>query len=145
MKRLLMYAICGFACALLLMTTSFTPASELVWSPINPNFVGGNYLNGTWLLSQAQAQNSHVRDTPGYQRDDPVTEFEDNLNRELLDRLATKILDEAFGEDTGDSVPLKEGVYVVGDYTIVIDTSSTLINIEITNGGSSTVIQVPYY
>jgi len=145
MKRLLMYAICGLACALLLVTTSLAPASELVWSPINPNFVGGNYLNGSWLLSQAQAQNSHVRETAGYQRDDPITEFEDNLNRELLDRLATKILDEAFGEDTEGSVPLKEGVYIVGGYTIVIDTTDTVINIEITNGGASTVIQVPYY
>jgi curli production assembly/transport component CsgF len=143
MKRLLMYAICGLACASLLVTTRLSPASELIWSPINPNFVGGNYLNGSWLLSQAQVQNSHRETTAGYQREDPIAEFEDNLNRELLDRLASKILDEAFGEET--DVPLAEGIYQVGGYTIVVDTTDTLINIEITNGGSSTVIQVPYY
>ena len=31
-------------------------ATELVYTPINPSF-GGNPLNGTWLLNNAQAQN----------------------------------------------------------------------------------------
>ena len=33
-------------------------ATELVYTPINPSF-GGNPLNGTWLLNNAQAQNDY--------------------------------------------------------------------------------------
>ncbi|MBN2314163.1 MAG: curli assembly protein CsgF [Sedimentisphaerales bacterium] len=143
MKKILNDTLFITACILLFALITASPASELVWSPINPNFVGGNYWNGSWLLSQAQAQNSHIRQTASYQEEDLISEFEDNLNRELLDRLATKILDEAFGEDT--DVPLADGTYSVGGNTIVIDTSGSQINIEITNGGSSTTITVPYY
>ncbi len=35
-------------------------ASELVYHPVNPTF-GGNQLNGTFLLSQAQAQGEGVK------------------------------------------------------------------------------------
>ncbi|OHB74530.1 MAG: hypothetical protein A2Z25_05790 [Planctomycetes bacterium RBG_16_55_9] len=132
------------ACTLFLSPASITKASELVWGFINPSFIGGNYLNGSWLLSSAQAQNSHVKSTPGYQREDPITEFEDNLNRELLDRLADKILDEAFGEET--DVPLAEGEYRVGNYVINVTTNGA-INVQIidTTSGGTTTIQIPYY
>ncbi len=33
-------------------------ATELVYTPVNPAF-GGNLLNGTWLLNNAQAQNDY--------------------------------------------------------------------------------------
>jgi curli production assembly/transport component CsgF len=33
-------------------------ATELVYTPVNPAF-GGNPLNGTWLLNNAQAQNDY--------------------------------------------------------------------------------------
>ena len=33
-------------------------ATELVYTPVNPSF-GGNPLNGTWLLNNAQAQNDY--------------------------------------------------------------------------------------
>lgn len=143
MRRIFKHTFFVAVCVLLVALFTTSTATELVWAPINPNFVGGNYLNGSWLLSQAQAQNSHTSETSSYQEDDLITEFEDNLNRELLDRLATKILDEAFGEDT--DVPLAEGTYTVGNNIIVVDTTGSQINIEISNGGSSTVITVPYY
>lgn len=143
MKKTLKHTFFVTVSSFLLVLITASTASEIVWQPINPNFVGGNSFNGSWLLSQAQAQNSHVRDYAGYQREDPITEFEDNLNRELLDRLATKILDEAFGEST--DVPLAEGTYTVGGNTIVIEKSGSQIDIEISNGGSSTTLSVPYY
>lgn len=33
-------------------------ATELVYTPVNPSF-GGNPLNGSWLLNNAQSQNDH--------------------------------------------------------------------------------------
>ena len=38
-------------------------ASEIVYHPVNPNF-GGNPLNGSALLSQAQAQGEGVKSGP---------------------------------------------------------------------------------
>ena len=34
-------------------------ATELVYTPVNPAF-GGNPLNGSWMLNNAQAQNDHT-------------------------------------------------------------------------------------
>lgn len=46
------------ACAVLLTACVQASATELVHTPVNPAF-GGNPLNGTWLLNNAQAQNDH--------------------------------------------------------------------------------------
>jgi curli production assembly/transport component CsgF len=45
-------------CLLGLGSCSLVHATELVYTPINPSF-GGNPLNGTWLLNNAQAQNDY--------------------------------------------------------------------------------------
>jgi curli production assembly/transport component CsgF len=52
MNRLLRTLIIGAGLAL---ATSCASASSLVYTPTNPTF-GGNPLNGTFLLQQAQAQ-----------------------------------------------------------------------------------------
>ena len=41
-----------------LASAAAVQATELVYTPVNPSF-GGNPLNGTWLLNNAQAQNDH--------------------------------------------------------------------------------------
>ena len=46
--------------ALVVSASAPTVASELVYHPVNPTF-GGNPLNGTPLLSQAQAQGEGVK------------------------------------------------------------------------------------
>ena len=49
----------GLTCALLIAACcGQAQATELVYTPVNPSF-GGNPLNGTWLLNNAQAQNDH--------------------------------------------------------------------------------------
>ena len=47
---------CIAAC--LLASACAAQATELVYTPVNPAF-GGNPLNGTWLLNNAQAQNDY--------------------------------------------------------------------------------------
>ena len=54
---------CIAAC--LLASACAAQATELVYTPVNPAF-GGNPLNGTWLLNNAQAQNDY---------DDPDLKF----------------------------------------------------------------------
>ena len=46
------------ALAIHLSLSAYAMSSELVYTPINPSF-GGSALNGSFLLSKAQAQNKH--------------------------------------------------------------------------------------
>ena len=144
MKKMKHYIFCGVVCTLLFVPLGAVIASEIVWAPINPSFVGGNPYNATWLLSSAQAQNKHTEPTAGYRQPDIMEDFENTLNRQLLSRLSTKILDEAFGEES--TTPLQEGTYIVGGYQIDI-TNNGSINVVITDTltGNQTTIQVPYY
>jgi curli production assembly/transport component CsgF len=49
--------------ALIAIASAPAFASEIVYHPVNPNF-GGNPLNGSALLSQAQAQGEGVKSGP---------------------------------------------------------------------------------
>ncbi len=144
MKKMKYYIFCGVLCALLFVPISAVFASEIIWAPINPSFVGGNPYNATWLLASAQAQNRHTEPAATYRQPDLMDDFENTLNRQLLSRLSTKILDEAFGEES--TTPLQEGTYIVGGYEIVITTNGA-INVVITDTltGNQTTVQVPYY
>jgi len=127
----------GVVCALLLTSANVAPASELVYTPINPSF-GGNPLNGQWLLNLAQAQSKFRMER------DPLEDFEERLTRTILARLSRMIIDEAFGEyDEG----LEAGHYEVGSYSVDIGTDEEFITvvIEDTVTGGTTIIKVPYY
>ena len=144
MKKSVMCILWIFICVLFFIPLNIVSATELIWTPINPSFIGGNAFNASWLLSSAQAQNKHVEKTSSYNQTNPMDDFENTLNRQLLSRLTTKILDEAFGEET--TVPLQTGQYIVGDYIIDI-TIDGGINVVITDNltGNQTTVQVPYY
>ena len=77
-----------------------------------------------------------------YSQKDPVQDFKENLNRQILNRLANKIIYTAFGEEE-----LEPGQFKVGDYTIDITTDNTKIKIIIRdpNAGSETSLEIPYY
>ncbi|AOE87538.1 curli assembly protein CsgF [Pseudomonas sp. TCU-HL1] len=80
-------------------------ATELVYTPVNPSF-GGNPLNGTWLLNNAQAQNDH--DDPdasssAASRQSALQRFTSSLESRLLSQLLTNIEDGNTGSLTTDS------------------------------------------
>ncbi|MBE7182814.1 MAG: curli assembly protein CsgF [Methylobacterium mesophilicum] len=50
--------------------TGSAVASELVYRPVNPS-LGGDPLNGNWLLSQATAQSKDSSSSPGFSIDFP--------------------------------------------------------------------------
>ncbi|PCI42123.1 MAG: curli assembly protein CsgF [Moraxellaceae bacterium] len=87
-----------------LLTPASLLASSLIYVPNNPSF-GGNYLNGSVLMNSAQAQNK-LKD-PAQEEDDeisPLEEFNDRLQRALLNRL-TNTLSQTFVDEEGNLIP----------------------------------------
>ena len=117
-------------------------ADQLVWKPINPSF-GGNPFNADWLLAQAEAQKEQEEEEAyAYEEEDPLEQFKDDLNRQILNQLASKLISTVFGEQE-----IEPGHYEIGDYIIDISSSGAGITIEITDiyTGQETSIEIPYY
>lgn len=129
----------------ILLIAGNVSAQQLVFSFINPSF-GGNSYNGSYLLSTAQAQNNmEGKDESAYSdsyNTDALSDFKDNLNRQILSQLSRKIMTSVFGEDG-----IEEGHYEVGDYQIDITSQSDGVNININDSstGNETTVIVPYY
>ncbi len=119
-------------------------AQELVYYPINPSFVGGNPYNASWLFNEAQAQNTFTESSKasGSYGSDPLADFQQSLNRQILSQLSRQLVQSAFGDNS-----LAEGHYELGDYIIDISPSNEgiIINILDANNGSESNIVVPYY
>ncbi|AMX01804.1 curli assembly protein CsgF [Microbulbifer thermotolerans] len=78
---------------LLSLTIAPTSATELIYEPVNPNF-GGNPLNGSYLLNNAQAQDRH-KDPDQldslYEQPSALDRFTDSLETRLLNQLLTDV------------------------------------------------------
>ncbi len=121
-----------------------TYAQDFVYQPKNPAF-GGNPYNYSWLLSSAQAQND-IKETSSSTYNpystDPLKDFSESLNRQILSQLSRQIVARQFGEDA-----LSAGTYVLGDYQIEVGDQTDALNITITDNktGSQTTVSVPYF
>jgi curli production assembly/transport component CsgF len=121
-----------------------TYAQDFVYTPKNPAF-GGNPYNYSWLMSSAQAQNDITEDDSdaysGYSSD-PLADFSESLNRQILSQLSRQIVSKQFGEDA-----ITSGTYTLGDYQIEIGDQSSGLNITITDAstGTQTTVEVPYF
>jgi len=76
-------------------------ATELVYTPVNPAF-GGNPLNGTWLLNNAQAQNDY--DDPDLKSRTSAftgTSALERFTNQLESRLLGQLLDNISNGTTG--------------------------------------------
>lgn len=128
--------------SILALSSSELNAQDFVYEPKNPAF-GGSYLNYSWLLSSAQAQNTLEDPTQsrGFGRD-PLTDFEESLNRQILNQLSRKIVENQFGEEG-----LEDGQYTLGNFQINIGSDESGVNIIIndTGTGNSTTVVVPYF
>lgn len=138
MKKLL-FGLCCLLLGGLLLGAAPAAASEIIWKPINPSFVGGDPLNGAFLLNEAQLQNDKQLPKP---QTDALADFNDTLNRQLLYQLSSKIVSAAFGESG-----ITPGHYVMGNFTVDISTGASGLNVSITDNrtGGGTTVQVPYY
>jgi curli production assembly/transport component CsgF len=117
---------------------------DFVYTPKNPAF-GGNPYNYSWLMSSAQAQNDIKTTSPSPTSSystDPLKNFAESLNQQILSQLSRQIVARQFGENA-----LTAGTYVLGDYQIQIGNQSSGLNITILDKktGSSTTVSVPYF
>lgn len=117
---------------------------DLVYTAKNPAF-GGNPYNYSWLMSSAQAQNdikeTTASSTNSY-KSDPLKDFSESLNRQILSQLSRQIVSKQFGEDA-----LSAGTYILGDYQIEVGDQSSGLNITILDNksGATTTVSVPYF
>lgn len=135
---------------LLFTANGLLKAQDFVYQPLNPAF-GGNYLNYSWLLSSANAQNTIKEPSSGssgyggYDYD-PLADFQEDLERRFFSELSRQITDSYFGEGSSDN-PIEDGSYSFGDYDISISSDANGVNITIIDyiQGGETTITIPYY
>ena len=117
-------------------------AGTLVYTPTNPSF-GGNPLNGSTLLSTAQAQNQHLPSTSsggssGSSALTPGQVFAQQLTSQLYASLANKITTAIFGQNAAQS-----GTFSFEGTTITYTNDGTNIHISINDGQTTTTVTVP--
>lgn len=130
--------------AVLFATGLSAQAQDFTYQPTNPAF-GGNYLNYGWMLSSAQAQNGFTEEQEDYRSRfdrDPLEDFEQSLNRQILSQLSRQLTNDQFGEGG-----LQEGQYEIGNYQIDVVPGAEAIQITILDAstGSQTTVSVPYF
>ncbi|SHI91779.1 curli production assembly/transport component CsgF [Hymenobacter daecheongensis DSM 21074] len=123
-------------------------AQDFVYEPKNPSFGGGNTFNYSWLLSAAQAQNT-IEDPASKTNSnpfsiDPLKQFEQSLNQQILGQLAQKLVGNQFGSQNKG---LQEGSYTVGSYQINVVPTGGGFSVQITdtNTGNQTTVTIPYF
>ena len=117
--------------------------SELVYTPINPSF-GGSALNGSFLLSKAQAQNKNKAPQSKKSFEEKIS---DAIERATISDIVSKYKDTVLGENAefnneGDTT------FLSGDYQIdILSANSDTITIEITDllTGKVTIIEIPKF
>ncbi|GIU29188.1 curli assembly protein CsgF [Shewanella schlegeliana] len=107
-----------------------TYATQLIYTPVNPNF-GGSYLNGSYLLSNASAQNKHTGGS-GYV---PPT---------ALERLASSLESRLMSQLFNDAANGGEGYLKTDDFEIQVVNEDGALLVHITDvvTGETTIIEV---
>jgi curli production assembly/transport component CsgF len=136
MRTIVAVACLGMALAAMPNPVS---ATELVFRFVNPSF-GGDPMVGNFLLNKADSQKRFAEDE---YEEDPLSDFEDGLNRRVLGLIADKIVQDAFGDEGN----LSNGTYTIGSYVISIDNNGKVIKVAVTDSlsGDSTVVEVPVF
>ena len=117
-------------------------AQDFVYEPKNPSFGGGNTFNYSWMLSSAQAQNTiedpTARNATAAQ--DPLANFANNLNQQVLAQLSNRLIASQFGQGA-----IRPGSYTVGNYQIVVTPGANGISVQVTDSttGNQTTITIP--
>ncbi|WP_426490972.1 curli production assembly/transport component CsgF [Hymenobacter sp. 102] len=116
-------------------------AQDFVYEPKNPAFGGGNSFNYAWLLSAATAQNTQEDPARSAQNTvDPLGDFSNNLNRQILAQLTNRFISSQFGDG-----PVREGSYTIGAYQIQVTPGPNGVAIQVTDTGTGnqTTVTVP--
>ena len=117
-------------------------SQDFVYTPKNPAF-GGSYLNYSWLLSSANAQNLYQGGSGYRYNRDPLANFQESLQRQVLSDLTRNLIRDRFGE-----IDLSEqNSFVFGEFSIDIVPGPNGIEINISNliTGDQTTITIPNF
>ncbi|MCS3956529.1 curli production assembly/transport component CsgF [Salinibacter ruber] len=122
---------------------SAAQAQEFVYQPINPVF-SGSPGNTQYLLNTANNQNP-FEGGGGFDRfrDDPLQNFEDRLQRQVLNQLSREVIQNRFG----DIDLTQEGSFDFERFTVDVTPGPSGINIRVFNkqSGESTTVEVPRF
>lgn len=103
----------------MLLLAAGANASELVYTPINPSF-GGNPLNGTHLMSTAQAVNHYQDPTPSFKQSS-LEQFSSSLQSSILSRVSSAVSSNIVSS-TGQLIP---GSLETNDFRITVTSLGT--------------------
>ena len=141
MKHLTKFLLIGI---MILGTVGIAKSQDFVFKFNNPMFGGGDTFMYQQLLSSAQAQNLYQDEGDDFDpfSSDPLDDFAEDLNRQILSQLSREIISDQFG-DQG----LQEGTYVLGNYQIEIGNTSQGLSVTILDQstGNQTNIIIPYF
>ena len=141
--------ICNVIFPVLLgLTITGAQAGNLIYQPVNPAF-GGSPLNGSWLQSEASAQNFYQREESRRstiqstlqqqeQKQTPGQVFAQQLQSQLYSSLANKITSAIFGENAQNS-----GNFSFQGTTISFARDGANVNVTINDGQTITQVTVP--
>jgi curli production assembly/transport component CsgF len=130
----------GFVGFALFVLTGAASAGTLIYTPTNPSF-GGNPLNGSFLLNEAQAQNHFTQSAGGSSTSPALTQgqiFAQELTSQLYSSLANQITQSIFGENAQPN-----GTFSFEGTTITYQRVGGNIQISINDGQTVTNVTVP--
>ncbi len=126
------------------LAASMTYAGELVYTPVNPAF-GGNPLNGSFLLNEAQLQDTYkdpqATSAAARSLGTPLEQFNQSLQRTILNRIASAVTGSVV-DANGNLIP---GTIQTTDFIIaIVDLGGGVLQITTTDKstGQSTSFQV---
>jgi|SRR6056297_637451 len=144
MRLILHISIASFAVTFMLLAFSTSAsAQELVYTPKNPAF-GGNPGNYSWLKNSADTQNLFEEDfgSDRFSRD-PLEDFQNSLQRQILSQLTRDIVLQQFGEEGA----VQQSRFEFGEFTIEVIPGTNGVEIRIFNilTGDETSITIPNF
>ncbi len=103
--------------AALSLASNALPASELIYTPVNPSF-GGSPLNGSHLLNLANSQNDYQDPNSTLNKDkNSLEQFNERLQRSILSRLTTALS----GNIIGSNGKINPGNFETTDFIINVE------------------------
>jgi curli production assembly/transport component CsgF len=127
-------------CALLALGLAGTAAhaQQLIYEPKNPAF-GGLPSNYVWMMQSADAQKDYEPERGGPR--DPLAEFEQNLQRQLLNAISRELV----AAQLGGVDFAAGGLFNLGDFLVDVIPDADGLSIRVFNAvtGDETIINIP--
>ncbi len=136
--------IAGFAIFAMSMPSSSAVSQDFTHEFSNPAF-GGHPNNFQYFMQSAELQKSDFSDADDdpLRRRDPLQDFQQTMQRQLLSQLSRELV----SGDMGDFDFTEEGVYDLGDFSIQVTPGLDVITIDIIDelSGDQTQVEIPRF